>query len=209
MTLRLPLIPTIIVAAAVTAMLALGVWQLQRKAEKEALIALYAANQAKPPITYPTMGPVPASAMFRKSRANCVKVINWKSTAGKDSDGRSGIRYIAECQTLGAEGPGLILLAGVADRPDLKLKWDGGPVDGVIVAEPDQRSMIEKAIGRNIVLRPMLIASEPVAGLRAPAQPKPEGITNNHLSYAVQWFLFALAALVIYALALRRRQSGQ
>ena len=28
---------------------------------------------------------------------------------------------------------------------------------------------------------------------------------NNHLAYAVQWFLFALTALVIYAIALRKR----
>ncbi len=29
---------------------------------------------------------------------------------------------------------------------------------------------------------------------------------NNHLSYAVQWFSFAATALIIYALALRRRR---
>ena len=32
-----------------------------------------------------------------------------------------------------------------------------------------------------------------------------EGIPNNHLSYAVQWFLFALTALVIYVLAVRKK----
>jgi surfeit locus 1 family protein len=30
-------------------------------------------------------------------------------------------------------------------------------------------------------------------------------VPNNHLAYAVQWFLFAGVAAVIYALALRRR----
>jgi len=31
-------------------------------------------------------------------------------------------------------------------------------------------------------------------------------IPNNHLAYAVQWFLFAGIAGVIYALALKRRR---
>ncbi|NBO00626.1 MAG: hypothetical protein EBV21_04095 [Betaproteobacteria bacterium] len=34
-------------------------------------------------------------------------------------------------------------------------------------------------------------------------------LPNNHLSYAVQWFLFAFVALVIYALAVRKRLAGQ
>jgi surfeit locus 1 family protein len=203
---RLPIIPTIIVGLAVATMIALGVWQLQRKGEKEALIALYAANREQPAIAYPPMGPVATTAMFRHSSANCVEVVGWESSAGKDSKGRSGIRYIAQCKTGGGEGPGLILLAGVADRPDLVPAWKGGVVNGLIVTEPDQRSLLQKAIGEKVVLRPMLISSEPIAGLRAPAQPKPEDITNNHLAYAVQWFLFAIAAVVIYVLALRRRQ---
>ncbi|HKX90235.1 MAG TPA: SURF1 family cytochrome oxidase biogenesis protein, partial [Sphingopyxis sp.] len=43
---RWPLIPTLFVAAAVAVMIGLGVWQLQRKADKEALIALYQRNMA-------------------------------------------------------------------------------------------------------------------------------------------------------------------
>jgi surfeit locus 1 family protein len=39
----------------------------------------------------------------------------------------------------------------------------------------------------------------------ASAPPSPDNIPNNHLSYAVQWFLFAGIAGVIYALALRQR----
>ena len=41
--------------------------------------------------------------------------------------------------------------------------------------------------------------------LRPSAAPGPETISNNHLAYAGQWFFFALAAAVIYLLALRRR----
>jgi len=41
--------------------------------------------------------------------------------------------------------------------------------------------------------------------LMANASPDPRDIPNNHWSYAIQWFAFAATALIIYALALRRR----
>jgi surfeit locus 1 family protein len=46
------------------------------------------------------------------------------------------------------------------------------------------------------------------AKLQPNARPDPNDIPNNHLSYAVQWFLFALTALVIYGLALRKRLAA-
>ena len=49
------------------------------------------------------------------------------------------------------------------------------------------------------------MADPPLAGLAANARPDPRDIPNNHLSYAVQWFLFATTAMVIYLLALRAR----
>jgi surfeit locus 1 family protein len=203
---RWPVIPTIIVALAVATMIGLGLWQLQRKAEKEGQIALFVANMRKPAVAYPPLGPVPTAAMFRKSSANCLSVADWQTSAGKDSKGRAGIRYIANCTTGGNEGPGLILLAGVSDRPDLKPDWTGGIVSGMIVTEPDKRSLIAKLFGPPLVLRPMLVSDKAIANLRAPAMPHPKDVTNNHLAYAVQWFLFAIAASVIFILAVRRRQ---
>ena len=47
---RWPIIPTIIVIIAVAIMIGLGVWQLQRKAEKEALLARYNAADGLPAI---------------------------------------------------------------------------------------------------------------------------------------------------------------
>ena len=52
---RFPLIPTIVVALAITAMIALGVWQLQRRDEKNAALALYAQNMSKPDIAFPRL----------------------------------------------------------------------------------------------------------------------------------------------------------
>ena len=58
---RWPLIPTLLVAAAVATMVALGIWQVARAGEKQELIALYRANLAKPAMAFPTTGPVPVS----------------------------------------------------------------------------------------------------------------------------------------------------
>jgi surfeit locus 1 family protein len=54
----------------------------------------------------------------------------------------------------------------------------------------------------------VLQAAQPVAGLAPLAPPDPSDLPNNHLAYAGQWFFFALTALVIYVLALRRRRKS-
>ena len=53
----------------------------------------------------------------------------------------------------------------------------------------------------------MLISKAAAPGLQPTAKPDLSSVPNNHLSYAVQWFLFALVASVIYVLALRWRQK--
>jgi surfeit locus 1 family protein len=78
---------------------------------------------------------------------------------------------------------------GWSSRPQSPA-WSGGEVSGFI-----------GSAGKGI----RLVASPAQAGLEELAAPDPAAIPNNHLSYAVQWFAFAASALVIYALALRKR----
>jgi surfeit locus 1 family protein len=201
---RLPILPTILVLIAVAVMIALGVWQLQRRVEKEALIAQLSANRDLPPMAYPAQAPVANEAMFRKARVTCLRVTGWRVTGGATPTGQGGYRHIAECVT-GAEGPGALIDMGVAANPAFKPDWRGGTVDGLITTEPNQSSLIGKAFGTAPLVRPMLVADVPAPGLAASAPPSTSGISNNHLAYAVQWFLFAGVALVIYGIALWRR----
>ncbi len=201
---RWPLVPTLLVAAAVAVMIALGVWQLQRKGEKEALIALYERNGAMASsVAYPELPPVPDALLFRKSSVVCLEPVRWDPRSGTDRRGRTGIRMIADCRT-GAEGPGVLVDVGIADdfTPPA---WKGGVVAGTIVPGPDQPGLIEHLTGRAVPARAMLVADQPAPGLRASAVPSGADVPNNHLAYAVQWFLFALMAVAIYVLALRRR----
>ena len=203
-TRRWPVIPTILVLAAVAVMIALGVWQLQRKSEKEALIALYQRNTAMSSmVAYPELPPVPDELLYRKSSVVCLEPVRWDPRSGTDRRGKSGIRMIADCRT-GAEGPGVLVDVGIGDdfAPP---KWTGGTVQGTIVPGPEQPTVMERAMGKATPARAMLIADAPVAGLRASAVPSADDTPNNHLAYAGQWFLFAAAALIIYILAVRRR----
>ena len=191
---RLPIFVTILVLAAVATMVGFGIWQLQRAEWKNALLETYASASDLPAIAYPAVPNEAEAPYFRKSSVNCLAVTGWRSTSGRSASGRSGWAHIAQCRTAGAEGPGAQVVAGWSERPD-NPQWDGGIVDGIIA--PDSQYVIR------------LVASEPVAGLRKSQPPALEDVPNNHLSYAVQWFLFAGIALAIFMLALKgRRKTG-
>ena len=188
MTRRLPILPTTLVLFAVGLMIALGVWQLQRKAEKEALLLRYdRARSTSATVTWPRVAADYPAVLYRHAVLDCVEVESVEAMAGRSQDGRAGWAHVAQCRLAGG-GSGLIAI-GWSSTPQSPL-WTGGRVEGMI-----------GPAGRTI----RLVASEPQAGLTPLAAPDPANVPNNHLSYAVQWFLFALTALVIYALALRRR----
>lgn len=206
-TRRFPLFATLMVVAAVLVMIGLGVWQLQRRGQKEAMLALVSANPAKPAISFPMMPPVPAELLFRRSSVHCLHVVGWQTEAGRAADGSIGYRYIARCST-GAEGPGLLVALGVAKQPDLTPNWKGGQVQGWISEEPDHRTLLSRFTANALPLRPMLISERAPEGLKAVAPPSAKDVPNNHLAYAVQWFFFAAVALLIYMLALRKRSPS-
>jgi cytochrome oxidase assembly protein ShyY1 len=190
---RWPLIPTILVAAAVATMIGLGIWQLQRRGEKLELLERLAAAQNQPAIDWPNApfaGPPP---LFRAARGHCLSVAGFRTAAGRSRDDETGFLVIADCR-VGAEGPGLAVELGWSKNPAAGRDYKGGPVRGIIA--PDS------------VSRMRLVSSEPGPGLVASAPPSPDSIPNNHLSYAIQWFLFAGFAGLIYVLALKRRERG-
>lgn len=204
MTRAVPIVPTIIVLLAAALMVRLGVWQLHRLHEKEALLARYAANATKPPLPFAALFPVSDDALYRRTSAYCLDVVNWQAAAGRAADGAAGWRHIAACRT-GAEGPGIAVDMGVSAAADAPV-WKGGPISGRLTRAPSDQPLITRLFGRAAPLSsPMIVSDRAAPGLKPSAQPNPADIPNNHLSYAVQWFLFAVTALVIYAVALRQR----
>ena len=202
---RLPVLATALVSTAVAAMIALGVWQLHRADEKVALLARYASASTLPEMAFPAM-PIGDDLLFRRAAGFCLSPISHRVEAGRNVKGEGGWRHLVDCRR-GAEGLGMVVdigwSKGFKDKPD----WQGGPVSGVISAEPEQRSLLGKALGRGNLPRLMLIAATPAPGLAASAPPRPESIPNNHLAYAVQWFVFAGIAALIFGIALYRRRQ--
>lgn len=188
-----PLFPTILVSAAVATMIGLGVWQLQRREQKELLLVRYEAAVDLKHVTWPAVPDKANLPLFRKSTLMCIKVARIESVSGTNREGKAGFAHVASCSTGGAEGPGARVAIGWSERPESP-KWDGGPVNGVIA--PDNVQLIK------------LVATDKVEGLDQLSLPSPQQIPNNHLLYAIQWFIFATAAAVIYVLALRKRMQS-
>lgn len=197
MTRRIPIIPTIIVVVAVAIMVRLGFWQLHRAHENEQKLAQYAAASKLPPIAFPTApikGPLP---LFRWATGFCQHVVGHRSIAGENRSGDTGYAQIVDCAT-GPEGPGMSVDVGWSQDPNAKVNWNGGPVTGVIV--PDRLHGIR------------LVAAGAPPGLQPSAPPSvetavPTTPTGNRF-YALQWFVFAGLAALIYMLALRKKRRS-
>ncbi|HEX8444420.1 MAG TPA: SURF1 family protein [Allosphingosinicella sp.] len=189
---RLPVIPTLFVAAAVATMVALGIWQLRRADEKRELIAQFERASQLAPTAYPAVPPAGNDLFYRRSTALCLEPVAWRAEAGRNLEDKTGWSHIATCRT-GTEGPGMQVDMGWSTQSAAPATWRGGEVTGIIA--PDRLHRIR------------LVSANAAPGLVPSAPPSPRAMTNNHLLYAGQWFFFALAAAVIYILALRRKQA--
>lgn len=198
---KLPVVPTLIVLAAVATMIALGVWQLGRAQQKDAMQGLYRANVHAPPTSLPRI-PIRDELLFRRATAFCLEPADIRLQGA----GADGFRAIAQCRT-GPEGPGFAVQLGSTRDPRAKVAWTGGEVAGYLAHEPDSRPFWTRWFDRQPT-RLMIVADSPASGLAANAPPDPSAMVNNSRSYAVQWFLFAAVALLIYLLAVRGKLQG-
>jgi surfeit locus 1 family protein len=188
-TRRVPILPTLLVAAAIAAMITLGVWQLRRAEWKADMIARYTQAQAMSAnVPWPEDDVGMERALFRWSQFTCERVLGIRTTAATSAAGESGVAQVAHCEV---DGGGEAEVALGWSQPTQQIAWDGGRVSGIIAPGGTFGGMLH--------------ASPPAPSLAPLAPPDPSDLPNNHLAYAGQWFFFALTALVIYVLALRRR----
>ena len=192
---RWPIFPTLLVAAAVATMIALGVWQLRRADEKHALIVQFERAAQLPATAFPAVPPPGDQLLYRRASGFCLEAVAWRTEAGRNRRDQPGWVHIASCRTGGAEGPGMQVEMGWSTQSAAPAGWRGGEISGVIA--PDRLHHIR------------LVSDAAAPGLQPSAIPSPRARPNNHLLYAAQWFFFALAAAVIYVLALRQRQKAK
>jgi surfeit locus 1 family protein len=187
-----PIVPTLIVVAARATMVALGVWQLRRAEWKADLIARYSRAQA-----------MSANVPWPHDKAGLDDVLFRWSQFGL----RESARHPHHCrnQRRRRERRGArsrIARSRLAARPRSRSAGRARRS-----RSPGTGAGLNGIIGPGGTFGGMLHASPPAPGLEPLAPPDPGDLPNNHLAYAGQWFFFALTALVIYVLALRRRSA--
>lgn len=195
---RLPIIPTIIVAGAALVMVGLGVWQLQRAAWKERLLADYALAATLPALDLDPLlsrdRPLPPLA-FRRVLVTCQPqetAPEWRG--GRNRAGQGGYVALVPCRP-GAEG--------LAGRLRINAGWAALPERERRLSLP---SIVAGTLGADVEGQPLILtASTPVTPFAASAPASIDEVPNNHRAYAAQWFFFAGLAVLIYLLALRRR----
>ncbi len=200
---RLPILPTLIVAAAVAVMIGLGVWQLQRAQWKEALLADYAAAASLPALDLDPLLDRPEAQLpplaFRRVLVTCRAAdIAPTVRGGRSRAGQGGYVYLLPCRP-GADG--------LAGRLSVNAGWTALPAN-------DRRlslnGIVAGVLGSAEPGAPIILTSATATPPLAPsAPPSAETIPNNHFFYALQWFFFAGVAALIYLLALRRRGAAR
>jgi surfeit locus 1 family protein len=201
---RIPVVATFVVVLAAAAMIALGLWQIRRAHWKESLLADYAAAAAMPALDLDPLLDRPRASLpplaFRRALVTChARDVPPQLRGGRSREtGQGGYSYLVPCRPGGGGLARRILVnAGWTPLPDNRRRLTlNGLVAGSFGADEQ---------GRPLVLTSA--ASPPP--LRPSAAPSIEDIPNNHISYAVQWFAFAAIALIIFALALRRRNARE
>jgi len=202
---RPPFFATLVVLIAVGAMIALGFWQLHRRAWKETMLARFAAaEQIAAPLAV-TGADLPPNAAYRHILWNCPETGADQVVGGRNADGRSGWAHVVPCIHGSGEVATMVPVVIGWSFAVAPVQWAGGQLAGVAVPGPKSGVVLPPTAAGPRKADWHIIADPPLAGLVANARPDPRDIPNNHWSYAIQWFAFAATALIIYLLALRRR----
>jgi cytochrome oxidase assembly protein ShyY1 len=188
---RIPVVPTLMVALMTPVLVGLGFWQLDRAEWKADLLARLEAAPSLPPVEIE--GPAQSELDFRRARTSCTASGPVEVVAGRNANGVTGFSYRVPCR--GADGTAVVLLdIGWSNRPGtLSAVELPGPHSGILVARTGERPHY------------LLVSRDAAPPLEPSAPPSTETIPNNHMAYAVQWFFFAAALLTIYGVYLFRR----
>jgi len=193
----------------------LGVWQVDRLAQRRAWNAEVEARLAAPPLTVTSglTATPPESLTYRRVEARGVFAFaDEQVEPNRSFRGAPGVYVVTPLRF--ADGTGILVQRGFTYAPD------GMTVDLAAVAEPEStvvRGILLAPTGRGAVhpdtaqvgypLFPLVVRRTQVdTGLpaRLALVGPPVLDEGPHLSYAIQWFSFALIALVGGVLLARR-----
>lgn len=218
------LVPLIFGAAGVAILVSLGVWQVQRLAWKQGVLADIEARIASEPVALPA-APDPEADRYLPVRAQGTVREGLRVLASVKRRG-AGYRIISVLET----GDRRVLLdrgfRGVETHSDVgdpvavtvtgNLHWPD-EVDGFTPA-PDLQAGLwfardVPAMAAALDTEPVLIVAREIAPNPFTAQPMPvgtAGIPNDHLEYAITWFSLAIvwAGMTAFLLWRIRRRTA-
>ena len=197
---RLPLGATLLTLVMVPVLIALGIWQLQRREWKANLIAQSTAAPGLPPVTaaeFATARAGKLSLQYRRAVLDCRpgRVKPYDLKGGVNAVGDPGFLVLVDCRDPVA--PDVVAVAGWTQRTHTLTTLDVVTrFDGLLIEHP-----YDDAPGKP---RWMLIPTTAVAPLAVSKRPEPGDLPDNHLSYALQWFAFAATLAVVYGVYVAR-----
>lgn len=195
----------------------LGFWQLHRLEQRRARNALIVAARARPPIELPARGLSADSARDRRVHARGVyDYAHERVWAGRTREGAPGVAVLTPLRL--ADGSAVFVDRGWVPSADARhvdlAAWrepDSAAITGLGLPAPRARGDVRPAALADslpyavlpfvVQLLPTDAARTRPAPLRWPA-PAPDA--GPHLSYAVQWFSFAVIIVVGTVLLLRK-----
>jgi surfeit locus 1 family protein len=185
----------------------LGIWQLDRLSQRRARNVGLAARLAAPPLELRGASVAPDSVQQRRVVAHGVYDFAAERTwVGRSFQGTPGVGLVTPLRL--ADGSAVLVDRGWVPSPDafhvdhrLYRESDTASVTGIALIPPRGRGDVSVAGFLPFVIQ--LETPDPAAGLPR-RWPLPALDNGPHLSYAVQWFSFALIALVGTAVLIRK-----
>lgn len=231
---RFPWVLTLLSGLLFAVLIWLGVWQVQRLAWKEGLIAEAGAAAELPAAPAHEILDRQGGA-FRRVILDCPGLASAPFVELRTLlDGRPGVRLISACRPAGSGTTVLVDRGFVAEEISARPPVDAAstastaparvvavvreaprpnpmapPPEGGRFFARDQQAMAQ-ALGVEGAVDPRVLYAEtstnPEWRALTPSAP-PAAFSNNHLGYAITWFGLALALIVFYGLLLRRHGS--
>ena len=208
----LPLIMFLLMEAL---LISLGVWQLERKAWKEALLADLDAAARRPLLLIASADELAQASLFQRVRVDCVHdALLSKPEEGFDEKSAIARREYLPCRLKG--GTTLIartrwqVVSSATEGPKVAFITRDSQLERVTTISgrlyPMRRlSFLDRMAGPTIDSADYWRSAGKLSGTIAPVLLNEGGTlppppANNHFAYAVQWFLFAGVLGVIFAL---------
>jgi len=189
-----------------TACVLLGRWQLNRLGQRRARNATLAARLALPPLA---VGRNVSADSARQRRVVARGVYDFaaeRTWPGRSFQGTPGVALVTPLRL--SDGSAVLVDRGWAPSPDafhvdhtLYREPDTATVTGIALVPPRGRGDVAVTGFLPFVIQ--LESADPARGLPR-RWPPPTFDNGPHLSYAIQWFSFALIALVGTAVLIRK-----